>query len=73
MPTTGSRRTPTGVRVLRVNGQNATPEDGAGIGHRYIEWIEDRVYARAARGGHPVRVLVIGSMRDYRRRVGLCI
>ena len=49
-----------GARTLRVNGQNASREDGAGTGHPYIEWIEDRVYARAP-GGRPARVLVIGA------------
>ena len=50
-----------GVRFLRVNGQNASREDGSGIGHPYIEWIEDRVYATAGPGGRPLRVLVIGA------------
>ena len=49
-----------GERLLRVNGQNASREDGAGVGHPYIEWIEDRVYGRPA-GGRPARVLVIGA------------
>ena len=49
-----------GVRHLRVNGQNASREDGAGIGHPYIERIEDAVYADAA-AGRPARVLVIGA------------
>ncbi len=49
-----------GARALRVNGQNASREDGAGTGHPYVEWIEDRVYA-AASDGNPVRVLVIGA------------
>ena len=49
-----------GARTLRVNGQNASREDGAGTGHPYIEWIEDRVYA-AAPEGRPVRVLVVGA------------
>ncbi|MCY3812385.1 MAG: fused MFS/spermidine synthase [Gammaproteobacteria bacterium] len=49
-----------GARHLRVNGQNASREDGAGIGHPYIEWIEDRVYGRALRDG-PLRVLVVGA------------
>ena len=48
-----------GVRYLRVNGQNASREDGGGIGHPYIERIEDAVYADA--GGLPARVLVIGA------------
>ena len=47
------------ARVLRVNGQNASREDGAGVGHPYDEWIEDRVYARARDG--PLRVLVVGA------------
>ena len=50
-----------GARSLRVNGQNASREDGAGTGHPYIEWIEDRVYANAALQGRPARVLVIGA------------
>ena len=50
-----------GVRFLRVNGQNASREDGRGIGHPYIEWIEDQVYARATPGSRPLRVLVIGA------------
>ena len=49
------------VRFLRVSGQNASREDGSGIGHPYIEWIEDRLYARTAPGGRPLRVLVIGA------------
>jgi len=49
-----------GARTLRVNGQNASREDGAGTGHPYVEWIEDRVYA-AAPEGRPARVLVIGA------------
>ena len=49
-----------GARTLRVNGQNASREDGAGTGHPYIEWIEDRVYA-AAPEGRAARVLVIGA------------
>ena len=49
-----------GARRLRVNGQNASREDGAGAGHPYIEWIEDRVYS-AVPEGRPARVLVIGA------------
>ena len=49
-----------GARTLRVNGQNASREDGAGAGHPYVEWIEDRVYASAPEG-RPARVLVIGA------------
>ena len=49
-----------GVRTLRVNGQNASREDGAGTGHPYIEWIEDRVYAKPP-AGRPAWVLVIGA------------
>ncbi|MCY3810260.1 MAG: fused MFS/spermidine synthase [Gammaproteobacteria bacterium] len=49
-----------GARILRVNGQNASREDGAGIGHPYVEWIEDRVYGKA-RADRPARVLVIGA------------
>ena len=49
-----------GARSLRLNGQNASREDGAGTGHPYVEWIEDRVYA-AAPEGRPARVLVIGA------------
>ena len=49
-----------GARLLRVNGQNASREDGAGTGHPYIEWIEDRVYARPPEG-RPARVLVLGA------------
>ena len=49
-----------GARTLRVNGQNASREDGAGTGHPYVEWIEDRVYA-ATPEGRPARVLVIGA------------
>ncbi len=48
------------VRLLRVNGQNASREDGAGVGHPYIEWIEDRVFGKEP-GPLPVRVLVIGA------------
>ena len=39
-----------GVRTLRVNGQNASGEDGAGTGHPYIEWIEDEVYGSLSDG-----------------------
>ena len=49
-----------GVRHLRVNGQNASREDGAGIGHPYLERIEDAVYGNAP-AGRPARVLVIGA------------
>ena len=49
-----------GARRLRVNGQNASREDGGGAGHPYIEWIEDRVYAPASEG-RPARVLVVGA------------
>ena len=49
-----------GVRTLRVNGQNASREDGAGTGHPYVEWIEDRVYGNLPEGS-PARVLVIGA------------
>ena len=49
-----------GGRLLRVNGQNASREDGAGRGHPYIERIEDRVYGRT-QPGRPLRVLVIGA------------
>ena len=48
------------ARRLRVNGQNASREDGAGTGHPYIEWIEDRVYGNLPEG-RPARVLVIGA------------
>ena len=50
-----------GGRLLRVNGQNASREDGAGTGHPYIEWIEERVYDRTAPGDRRQRVLVIGA------------
>ena len=49
-----------GARRLRVNGQNASREDGAGTGHPYVEWIEDRVYGNLPEG-RPARVLVIGA------------
>ena len=49
----------TGARILRVNGQNASRDDGAGIGHPYVEWIEDRVYEKVAE--RPMRVLVVGA------------
>ena len=49
-----------GARQLRVNGQNASREDGNGVGHPYIEWIEDRVYEEARRD-RPLRVLVVGA------------
>ena len=49
------------ARTLRVNGQNASREDGAGTGHAYVEWIEDRVYAAAPLQGRPAQVLVIGA------------
>ena len=49
-----------GARLLRVNGQNASREDGAGIGHAYIERIEDGVYGNLPKG-RPARVVVIGA------------
>ena len=49
-----------GARHLRVNGQNASREDGLGVGHPYIEWIEDRVYERVP-GARRLRVLVVGA------------
>ena len=49
-----------GGRHLRVNGQNASREDGSGIGHPYIERIEERVYGDLPRGRRG-RVLVIGA------------
>ena len=49
-----------GTRFLRVNGQNASREDGTGVGHPYIEWIEDRVYGNLPHG-RPARVLVVGA------------
>ena len=49
-----------GARFLRVNGQNASREDGAGTGHPYIERIEDGVYGRT-RPDRALRVLVIGA------------
>ena len=48
------------ARHLRVNGQNASREDGAGVGHPYIERIEAMVFERARRKGPP-RVLVVGA------------
>ncbi|MDE0658712.1 MAG: fused MFS/spermidine synthase [Gammaproteobacteria bacterium] len=50
---------PDGARILRVNGQNASREDRAGLGHPYVEWIEERVYEEAS--DRPARVLVIGA------------
>ena len=49
-----------GARSLRVNGQNASREDGAGTGHPYVEWIEDRVYGKLPER-RPARVLAIGA------------
>ena len=49
-----------GVRHLWVNGQNASRDDGAGTGHPYIEWIEDRVYGNPP-PDRAARVLVIGA------------
>ena len=49
-----------GARSLRVNGQNASREDGAGTGHPYVEWIEDRVYVSAA----PTRQAAASSPPD---------
>lgn len=49
-----------GARHLRVNGQNASREDGNGVGHPYIEWIEDAVYGDLP-DGRRARVLVIGA------------
>ena len=48
-----------GARFLRVNGQNASREDG-GVGHPYIEWIEDAVYGGLPEG-RAARVLVVGA------------
>lgn len=48
-----------GVRVLRVNGQNASRDDAAGRGHPYLERIEEAVYGRLGRRGG--RVLVVGA------------
>ena len=48
------------ARYLRVNGQNASREDGHGIGHPYIERIEDAVYGNLP-ADRPARVLVIGA------------
>ena len=49
-----------GGRLLRVNGQNASREDGGGLGHPYLEWIEDEVYGNLP-AGHAARVLVVGA------------
>ena len=49
-----------GARILRVNGQNASREDGGGVGHAYIERIEDAVYGSLP-AGRPARVLVVGA------------
>ena len=49
-----------GARILRVNGQNASRENGGGIGHPYIERIEDAVYGNLPQG-RPARVLVVGA------------
>ena len=49
-----------GVRHLRVNGQNASREDGDGFGHPYVERMEDAVYGRLPQG-RPARVLVVGA------------
>ncbi len=49
-----------GTRFLRVNGQNASREDADGVGHPYIEWIEDQVYGSPPQG-RPARVLVVGA------------
>ncbi len=49
-----------GARLLRVNGQNASREDGSGVGHPYIERIEEEIYGNLP-GDRRVRVLVIGA------------
>ena len=49
-----------GARYLRVNGQNASREDGEGTGHPYIEWIEDEIYGNLPEG-RAARVLVVGA------------
>ena len=49
-----------GARILRVNGQNASREDGGGVGHPYIEWIKDEVYGNLPEG-RAARVLVVGA------------
>ncbi|MXY17837.1 MAG: hypothetical protein F4Y57_12805 [Acidobacteria bacterium] len=48
------------ARRLRVNGQNASREDGAGTGHAYVERLEDGVYGNVPEG-RPARVLVVGA------------
>ncbi len=48
------------ARHLRVNGQDASREDGDGVGHPYVERIEDAVYGRLPHG-RPGRVLVVGA------------
>ena len=49
-----------GARYFRVNGQNASREDGTGVGHPYLEWIEDAVYGDLPEG-RPARVLMVGA------------
>ena len=49
-----------GARLLRVNGQNASREDGSGVGHPYIERIEEELYGKLP-GDRRLRVLVIGA------------
>ena len=49
-----------GARLLRVNGQNASREDGAGFGHAYVERIEDAVFGSLPEGRR-ARVLVVGA------------
>ena len=49
-----------GARGLRVNGQRASREDAAGVGHPYVEWMEEGVYGELP-VGRPARILVIGA------------
>jgi spermidine synthase len=47
------------ARVLVVNGQSASRTDDRGLGHAYIEWMEDRI--ELLESDSPLKVLVLGA------------
>ena len=49
-----------GAKYLSANRQLASRDDPDGVGHAYLEAVEDEVY-RAARDGRTLRVLVVGA------------
>ena len=48
------------ARFLVVNGQNASRTDGRGVGHGYVEWMEDRL-EKLSDHNRPLQVLVLGA------------